>query len=302
MTDAGLHHLAVFYEDAASVAECIAQTIEHDTRDGTAVLVCLPDTLAQHVARCCGSRDNLTFLPADSRYARPIQAMRDLWDFMTRALESGAPRVHSIGQIGFSGSATDVDWHWYERAANDVFADLPLTATCLFDLNQLSPSNIERAMATHPVVEGDVPRHGAVPHDCDLESLVPSPLAVPTRPVDLSVDDLTDPASARRALRQVLDGGHQHLADRAQVIVSELVTNAILHGHGHASLRCWTDDAGLTLQVSDDGPGIDDPFASLRPPALPVRGAGLWISHLEATQLSVARRDPHGTVVTARID
>lgn len=302
MTEDGLHHLAVFYDDPAAIAECIAQTIEHDSRHGTAVLVCLPETLADAVVRHCGPDVDVTFLPADNRYARPIQAMRGLWDFTTKALDSGATRVHSIGQIGFSGAANDVEWHWYERAVNDVFAHLPLTATCLLDLRQLSPSNIERAMATHPVVKGDLPPDCAVHHECDLETLVPAPLAVPTRPVDLSVDDLTDPRSARRALRQVLDDGHEHLADRAQVIVSELVTNAILHGDGHATLRCWTDEAGLTVQVSDDGPGIEDPFASLRPPALPVRGAGLWISHLEATQLSVARRDPHGTVVTARID
>jgi anti-sigma regulatory factor (Ser/Thr protein kinase) len=89
--------------------------------------------------------------------------------------------------------------------------------------------------------------------------------------------------------------------ERAELIVSELVTNAIVHGGGRADVRYWHEPNTIFIEVADDGAGIHDPVASLRPPALPVRGVGLWASHVEATRLHVAARHPHGTTVTAHI-
>ena len=59
--------------------------------------------------------------------------------------------------------------------------------------------------------------------------------------------------------------------------------------------------AGAVLQVTDSGPGLSDPYASLRRPDLPVQGAGLWVAHVESDQLHLASA-PGSTTVTARFD
>ena len=176
---------------------------------------------------------------------------------------------------------------------------MPLTATCLFDTGRLPAATLACARSTHAEVVGSVDETAQRP---DLATLLPGSVPPPDRAADLTLADLVTPAPARRAVRDLGEALERGVLDRAQLVVSELVTNAILHGGGRAEVRCWREADGLVLQVGDDGPGIDDPFATLRPPALPVRGAGLWTANLEASQLSIDRRNPRGTVVTARID
>ncbi len=296
-TSTALRHVALFYDDTDAVVTRIAATIEQDRRAGAAVLVCLPDVLAGAVSERIRVDDRITFLAADDRYARPVTAMHALWNFANAALADGASRVQSIGQISFDGSPSDDDWHWYERAVNDVFADVPLTATCLFDAGSVPPETLACAHATHAEHIGE----GHTPGRCDVERLLPHPVGLPQRAADLALDEVTRPAAARHALGRLDDVLAPDILDRARLVVSELVTNAIIHGGGRADVRYWCEPSALFIEVADDGVGIDDPFATLRPPAFPVRGFGLWASHIEATRLHVAARHPHGTVATAQV-
>ncbi len=136
---------------------------------------------------------------------------------------------------------------------------------------------------------------GHTPGRCDVERLLPSPVGLPQRAADLALDEVTRPAAARHALGRLDDVLAPGILERARLIASELVTNAIIHGGGRADVRYWHERDEVFIEVADDGPGIDDPFAALRPPALPVRGFGLWASHIEATRLHVAARHPHDT-------
>ncbi len=294
---AALRHVALFYDDTDTVAAQLADTIEQDLDAGTAVFVCLTDALAAAVSERIRVDEHVTFLPADDRYVRPVVAMQALWNFTNAALAGGAPRVHSIGEVGFDGSPTDDDWHWYERALNDVFADLALTGTCLFDLNSISPDTVACAHTTHTEHIGrvDTPRH------YDVERLLPRPITLPPRQADLTLEAVTQSGVARHALERLGDDLEQDILDRARLVVSELATNAMVHGGGRADIRYWQDQKGLFIEVADDGPGIGDPLAALRPPDLPIRGVGLWASHLEATRLHVVERHPRGTVATAHI-
>jgi len=293
---ATFRHVALFYDDTDTVAGQLADTIENDRCAGAAVLVCLPDVLAAAVSERIRVDDRVTFLPADNRYARPVTAMHALLNFTSAALADGATRVQSIGEIAFDGSPADDDWHWYERAANDVFAGVPMTATCLYDTNSVPPGTIACAHATHTEHLGQVDTPGR----CDVERLVPRPIALPRRRADLTLDGVTRSGTARHAL-EPFDHLAPDILDRARLIVSELVTNAVIHGGGKADVRYWHEPNAIFIEVADDGAGIDDPFATLRPPALPVRGFGLWASHIEATRLHVAARRPHGTIVTAHV-
>lgn len=70
--------------------------------------------------------------------------------------------------------------------------------------------------------------------------------------LELRLDDTLDaPSRARRALREPLAAwGLEHLADRAALVVSELVTNAVLYGGGAPVGLCIAHPAGEVLRVA----------------------------------------------------
>jgi anti-sigma regulatory factor (Ser/Thr protein kinase) len=65
------------------------------------------------------------------------------------------------------------------------------------------------------------------------------------------------PAQARRVVRQVLDHvTSEDVTDTAELLVSELVTNAITHGKGMVTLSIDCADDLLSVTVGDDEPTV----------------------------------------------
>jgi anti-sigma regulatory factor (Ser/Thr protein kinase) len=68
----------------------------------------------------------------------------------------------------------------------------------------------------------------------------------------------TAPARARTALCS-LDRTLADLRDDVQLLVSELVSNSVIHAEAdHVELRATADPRGVHIEVSDPGPGFDD--------------------------------------------
>jgi anti-sigma regulatory factor (Ser/Thr protein kinase) len=68
--------------------------------------------------------------------------------------------------------------------------------------------------------------------------------------------ELTAPRDAREVTRRTLcSWGLEDHADAAQLIISELVTNAIRHGSGPVEICIFHEDLYLHIEVHDDGPG-----------------------------------------------
>jgi anti-sigma regulatory factor (Ser/Thr protein kinase) len=87
------------------------------------------------------------------------------------------------------------------------------------------------------------------------------------------------------------------------VVITELVTNVILHGGGEGRLRLSVRGDSLYCQVADYGPGIAQSHtAGWRPPsnADPVSSRGLWIVRMLCDHL-VIDSSHIGTTVTARV-
>ncbi|WP_354642232.1 ATP-binding protein [Kitasatospora camelliae] len=64
-------------------------------------------------------------------------------------------------------------------------------------------------------------------------------------------------ARARRLTRTALAAwGAPHLTDSAELLVSELVTNAVRYGRGAVSLTLTLTDSALQISVADFGPAM----------------------------------------------
>jgi anti-sigma regulatory factor (Ser/Thr protein kinase) len=88
----------------------------------------------------------------------------------------------------------------------------------------------------------------------------------------------TAPALARRFAREVLagHGAGSELLDRAQLLISELVTNAVVHARSPVWLSVTATDAAVHIEVEDQGGGR---VARRRPGDLRGlnAGYGLWL-------------------------
>lgn len=127
----------------------------------------------------------------------------------------------------------------------------------------------------------------------------------PTAPVPLDLVVDADGLYAMRA--SVLAhagsmGASTGAAERLLIVASELASNAIRHGGGRGRLRLWSDDTRIHCEITDRGPGIDDPgTGASRPDPTAVSGRGLWISRQLADDL-VITTGPRGTAITASFE
>jgi serine phosphatase RsbU (regulator of sigma subunit)/anti-sigma regulatory factor (Ser/Thr protein kinase) len=92
--------------------------------------------------------------------------------------------------------------------------------------------------------------------------------------------DQRSPAQARRHLRAALaPAGLEHVLDDALVLVTELVTNAVVHAGTAVELHLDTTAPGLRVEVVDHGPGSS---LTLRAPAPESSESGRGLHILDA--------------------
>jgi anti-sigma regulatory factor (Ser/Thr protein kinase) len=91
------------------------------------------------------------------------------------------------------------------------------------------------------------------------------------------------PAIARHAVAELSRGSAvaPAVVDDLIIAVSEVVTNAILHGRAPATLRGWAGPSCIVVTVHDCGRGPADPLVGLvrTDKGSAVGGFGLWIAH-----------------------
>jgi anti-sigma regulatory factor (Ser/Thr protein kinase) len=91
---------------------------------------------------------------------------------------------------------------------------------------------------------------------------LPTDIAAPHRTSLVLSPDEEAPARARRILRQLVGRRMNGRLDQAELVVSELVTNAVLHGQRagmHAiGLSLEESERALRIEVTDRGPGFTE--------------------------------------------
>ena len=100
--------------------------------------------------------------------------------------------------------------------------------------------------------------------------------------------DTESPLRARSVVRDALDGEANGVADLAMLLVSEVVTNAVLHARSEIQLRIgWNGDA-LRVEVADHSQAMPAPrqFSEMA-----TTGRGMQLVQEVATTWGSDRRD-----------
>ena len=106
----------------------------------------------------------------------------------------------------------------------------------------------------------------------------------------------TAPAAARAFARDAVEKGRAtvHVDDLA-LVVSELVTNAVIHGSGDVTLELTMDEGAVRVEVHDDSPGT---VGAIERPPQAESGRGLLLVSRVATRWGT-RSEGAGKVVWA---
>jgi anti-sigma regulatory factor (Ser/Thr protein kinase) len=100
----------------------------------------------------------------------------------------------------------------------------------------------------------------------------------------------TTPARARTALAS-LDRNLADLRDDVHLLVSELVSNSVLHAEAdHVELQAIADPGGVRIEVSDPGPGFDH-RARREPSVTGDGGFGLFLVDKVANRWGIKRNE-----------
>lgn len=117
---------------------------------------------------------------------------------------------------------------------------------------------------------------------------------LPTAPIRL-----TSPAKVRAARHRIRRLAAPLVGDEAaysvEVMASEAISNALIHGHGTASVTVVCDEKVLRVEVRDEGPG----FAVA---ARTDHGRGLAIVDALADRWAMVRDGDSGTCVFFEVD
>lgn len=100
------------------------------------------------------------------------------------------------------------------------------------------------------------------------------------------------PALARRSLSRWLgDDVERDQLRTAELLVSELVTNAVMHGRGQITLRAQLDEDRVLVEVIDEGGGFERTVRKEDFDA--VGGRGLTIVDAEASRWGIHEGTTH---------
>jgi anti-sigma regulatory factor (Ser/Thr protein kinase) len=295
-----MRHDLLVYDSDDGFARYVALFVEEGVEAGQPVVVVtdshprsvLTDTLSASDAAA------VTFLDRDEVYMRPEAALATYDAALRALLRGGAEAIRVYGELPFCREPEQqIAWQRYEAIVNHVFAAQPVWVTCGYNARLLPPQVVDDAWRTHREVHSQGWRenpHYESARDV-VRSLAPAADALPSlRSLPLVEDE--------QAFRRLLAGELARdgvAADRATELLTasvEVLVNAERHGGGLRGLRAGRAGDRFVCEITDAGPGLDDPFAGYMPPRRRADPVGLWTARQLTTRLDLLSSDSGLTV------
>lgn len=294
-------HATMFYDGPRQYAAEAGSFLRGGLEQGHRGLVMAPparvDLLRAELGR---DADEVTFVDEAVAYAPQWTSYRVFLEFAAAA-PGVRSRVIAEQSLATRTPAELVDYRRLEAAANVVFADSDVDILCPYDAGTLPAHHLDIALDTHEVVRtGGV---GVLNAGYDDPHTVLDGLAtVVPPPSDATTLDCASPSQISGARRLVRSRGAEAglgpdaVADMA-LAVTEVLTNALVHGAPPARLHVYAGEGTWVCHVHDAGSDPLDPLVGLLPPSQPSdHGYGLWLARQLCAAVDVGH-DPTGTHV-----
>ncbi len=288
-------HSSLFYEGAREYAVEAGGFLREGLERGHRALVMAPpqrvDQLRAALAR---DADEVTFVDDSVAYAPQWNVYRVLVDFA-----AAAPGVRSTviaeQTLSHRTPAEVVDYRRLEAAVNLVFAQHDVDLLCPYD-GSLPEHLLEIGVHTHGAVraDGGLSPNAAFGDPFDMLTGLAGVVLPPPGAITLDCSSEADVSGARGLVRERgAEAGldQDEVADLA-LAVTEVLTNALVHGAPPALLHVYAEGATWVCHVHDTGSGPMDPLMGLLPPAsMSDHGYGLWLARQLCAAVDVGHDD-----------
>jgi anti-sigma regulatory factor (Ser/Thr protein kinase) len=297
----GATHSGLFYEDDRQFAAEAGGFLREGLAQGHRGLVIASPRRSEVLREELAERaEEVTFVDDATAYAPQWNVYRLLLEFAS-AVPGTRSRVVAERALAGGTPAEVVDFRRIEAAAAIVFAGHDIDLLCPYDVGSLPPSLADIGRHTHETVRADGLQRDNPDHAdprwlmAALATVVPPPGSAE----QLSCAGGADLARARRLVRQ--RGAEAGLAEEVvadlALAVTEVLTNALLHGAPPVVLHVYAEGASWVCHVRDGGSGELDPLLGVvPPPRVSESGYGLWLARQLCAAVDVGR-DTTGTHV-----
>ncbi|MFF6999833.1 anti-sigma factor RsbA family regulatory protein [Streptomyces sp. NPDC008313] len=292
-------HPALFYRDEREYLAGTASFVREGLAAGEPVAVAVPpDNLRLLQAELGPEADGVRFLDMTREGRNPGQIIPGVLRAFADAQPAG--RVRIIGEPIWAGrSAAEYPaCVQHEALINAAFQDRPVTILCPYDVTGLDARVLDDAYATHPTVidAGRESRSAAYSPEAVVDRYnEPLPVVPDAGVYVFDADSLPDARRFAVAHASAAGMSGRPLDDLA-LVTAELTTNSVVHGGGSGTLRVWSEERRVVVEVRDRGQ-LKDPLAGRRPPPrAQCGGRGLLLVNL-LTDLVRLHTDPDGTTV-----
>ena len=275
-----MRHDLLVYDSDDGFARFVGLFVEEGVEAGQPVVVVadprrrgvLTDTLAGPDAAA------VTFIDRDGFYTRPEAALAAYDAALADLLRGGAEAVRVYGELPENRAAEDwAAWLRYEAIIERVFARQPVWLTCGYDTRAVPFEAVEDAWRVHRDVHAQGWCENPLYEDpaAIVRSLAPAHDELPSL---RSLPLVKDAHSLRRLLARELAGDGVHPVAAAEMLEAAVavLVNAERHGRGLRGLRAGRAGDHFVCEISDFGPGLNDPFAGYVPPRRRGDPVGLW--------------------------
>jgi anti-sigma regulatory factor (Ser/Thr protein kinase) len=295
-----VRHSLFVYDDDDRMVEKMAPFLRSGLAEGERAVVVLERRKWERLGGALGpDAEEVLYVERDTFYTRPEAALLGYDGTLRRFVRDGASAIRVFGEL--PRCETDAEWNlWltYEAILNRAFDHHPVWVMCGYDTREVPGPLLDGAFDTHPeMLTEDWERS---PHYHEPEDVVRFRTSTPAQLGGLHALPLDGgPKGFREALSAELEAAAVSGLEAWQMLVAadEVLANAERHGGDTLSVHVGRVGDGFVCEVSDDGPGIDDPLAGFLPPRPGhADGAGLWVARQLTRQLELVP-SPRGTSV-----
>jgi anti-sigma regulatory factor (Ser/Thr protein kinase) len=222
---------------------------------------------------------HVTFVDVSSAYTRPARTLAAYHKVYAEQLRK-TPKLRAVADVQFGPDPREWDlWTGYEAVFNLSFGHLPAWVLCSYNATGTPDPIIEGVWQTHPeVVDRTTWTTSRLYEEPDqlLRRITPPPEPLAQL---RSIGSVRDTEQIREVLAPELIATGLGEAKTLEMLLAatEIATNATQHGHGIEEIRVGKAHGRFVCEITDRGPGFDDPAAGYLAPRDGI-GNGLWVA------------------------